>query len=183
MNVTCIILAAGASRRFGRNKLVEPMPGGTLLERAIRACAAFPTIAVCSTQTAARASQDSAEVVVNDRPELGMAHSLRLANGRVDRSHHIVILPADLALIEARDVEMVVSQCAGADVTFPARADGLGGHPVVLSPHARREIAALAPGEPIRTLRDRMNLTRAILRIDDPWPYRDVDCESDLSSL
>jgi CTP:molybdopterin cytidylyltransferase MocA len=181
-DVTCVVLAAGSPSRFGKDALCAPLGahGTTLLERALRACSAFPTVVVCSRALRSRILSNVGTVVLNDRPELGMARSLKLANERIDPSHSIVVLPADLAHVEPRHVAAVVAASDGVDVLYPRRADGTPGHPVVFSPHARKGIAALPDGDTIGTLRDRSDLTRLVPAIESAWPYLDDDRESDL---
>lgn len=180
MTAACVVLAAGASRRFGSEKLLHAIGGVMLLERALRACAAFPTVAVCSPVVAGYANAERGTIVVNDRPDLGMSYSLQLANGQVGPNDTIAILPADLALIEPHHVMAIVAASEGFDVTYPQRSDGTPGHPVVFSPRARSYIAELEPGDTIRKLRDRQGLTRHIVLVEDAWPYADVDVPGDV---
>ncbi len=183
-NLVCVVLAAGVSRRFVRNKLLHVLPdGGTLLERAVKACGAYSTIVVCARELEARLEELRVRAIVNHRPEMGMTGSLQLANAAIDAAHAIAVLPADLTLIEPAHVRSVVAAAADSDVTFPCRSDGTPGHPVVFSAHARTFITQLPAGDTIRMLRDRADLTRRTLAIQEAWPYRDVDRESDLDDL
>ena len=174
------ILAAGVSLRFGRNKLTLEFDGETLLERAIRACGENPIAVVCSPDLAAALASKGLTTIVNDRPERGMAYSLRLANARVAPQMRLAVLPADLALIEPEHVAGLVALSEGFDVTFPRRANGTPGHPVIFSPAARERMAELPDGDTIRRLRDCAQLSRNVIRVEQPWPYLDVDRESDL---
>jgi molybdenum cofactor cytidylyltransferase len=184
MEVTCIILAAGLSRRFGKNKLLEPGAGGqTLLERALGACAEYPVVAVALPETAAALRESRARIVLNHEPDLGMSHSLKLANAVIDPSHAIAVLPADLAKITADDVRAVIASSTDSDVTFPALPDGTPGHPVVFSPKARAGIVDLHDGDLIRELRDRSDLRRRIIERDVPGPYVDIDTAADFAAL
>lgn len=119
-------------------------------------------------------------VVVNDEPERGITQSLRLANAQIPREHSIAVLPADLLHIDADRLAYVVEQARDVDVAFPVREDGTPGHPVVFSAAARRYIDELPDGDTLRMLREREGLTRRGITIDEEWPYRDVDVESDL---
>lgn len=180
--LTCVVLAAGRSTRFPGNKLLHPLPGGTLLERAIRACGDFPCVAVCSPQVRSRARELGAETVLNEHPERGMAYSLQLANERIGIEQRIAVLPADLAYIEAEHLARIAAALR-ADVVYPVRADGTPGHPVIFSPRARARIAGLESGAAIRALRDDPQLSRRTIPVEEAWPFRDVDDESDLAAL
>jgi molybdenum cofactor cytidylyltransferase len=178
--LTCVILAAGTSSRFGDDKLFHRVGGEALLARAIRACGAFATVVVAGTHTIAKLDSSRVELVPNERPELGMAYSLQRANERIEASHAIAVLPADLALIEPEHVAWVVAASHEADVTHPLRHDGTPGHPVVFSARARSGIATLPPGDTIKQLRDRADLTRIVIAVDDAWPYLDIDLPADV---
>jgi molybdenum cofactor cytidylyltransferase len=181
--LTCVILAAGTSSRFGENKLLHRVGGATLLGRAIRACSAFPTMVVATPETIASFNTAGVEFVPNERPELGMAHSLQLANERIDAANAIAVLPADLALIEPEDVAHVVAASLNADLTYPQRNDGTPGHPVVFSARARLGIASLPAGDTIKQLRNRADLSRRVLDIEEAWPYLDIDTPADLGRV
>lgn len=162
---------------MGVDKLSERLAdGSTLLERALRACAAYSTVLVTSPAIAATvAPAANVTVVVNDEPERGMTHSLRLANARVPESRAIAVLPADLPLLDAATVRLVVEASPGADVCFPRRGDGTPGHPVVFSPEARKHVSALPEGDTLRALRESPGLIRRSLAIESDAPYLDVD--------
>ncbi|HTU70224.1 MAG TPA: NTP transferase domain-containing protein [Candidatus Baltobacteraceae bacterium] len=179
--LTVVVLAAGRSRRFGSDKLLHGLPGGeTLLERAVRAGGAFDSVLVCSPAIAARARALHPHTIVNRHPERGMSYSLRLANAAIAPESAIAVLPADLLLIGPHDVACVAASIDGADVAFPVRSDGTPGHPVVFAAGARPLIEQLCDGEPIACVRDRAGLTRRLVAIEEPWPYRDVDTPADI---
>jgi molybdenum cofactor cytidylyltransferase len=179
--VTCIILAAGRSSRFGTDKLLHVLPNGdSLIARAVRACSGFPTVTVSSNQVAAALDSTRLTIVRNGEPERGMAHSLRLANARIDAAHAIAILPADLALIEPEHVTLVTESLADVNVVYPVRLDGTPGHPVVFSPYARSFIGELPDGDTIRQLRERDGLSRRTIVVEEAWPYADIDTRADL---
>lgn len=171
----CVILAAGLSKRYGRNKLLEPFESGTLLERAIGACAGFETVVVCSPETARAIEGAAVRIVVNERAELGMSQSLICANAVIDAQASIAVLPADLAFIEASSLQDFIARAGESDVTYPVSRDGTPGHPVIFSADARTRIPALARGDSIRALRDDPELTRQRVAIAEPWPFVDVD--------
>lgn len=180
--LTIVVLAAGRSSRFGSNKLLCDIGGETLLDRTLRACGSYPVIVIASPELADRVATAGKPFVVNDAPERGMAHSLRLANALVDAASSIAVLPADLLHVTAAGVTSILECSRDVDVTMPMRADGTPGHPVVFSAAARRYIDELPDGDTIRRMRDRPELTRRIVSIEDEWPYHDVDTPSDLPS-
>ena len=80
MKPALVVLAAGASRRFGtENKLLQPLAGKPLLCHTLERAAALPVarrVAVCSAESAPLAEAAGFTVVLNPQPELGQSHSL-----------------------------------------------------------------------------------------------------------
>jgi len=85
MRAAGIILAAGASSRFGEVKAIAPFQGRPLLQYAIDAAAAaglaetVVVIGASADRVLAALGEQSARVVVNPTPELGLSSSLKLA--------------------------------------------------------------------------------------------------------
>lgn len=77
-----VVLAAGASKRFGGNKLLTSIQGKPLYEHMLRkvdALSAFPTYIVTGYEEIQKAAEEKKiHVVENRQPELGISHSLRL---------------------------------------------------------------------------------------------------------
>ena len=77
-----ILLAAGKSSRYGRNKLLEELDGGKMFEHTLRKMSAFPLctqVAVTRFDEIEYAAKAQGMLVVKNRdPDLGIAHSLRL---------------------------------------------------------------------------------------------------------
>lgn len=181
--LTVVVLAAGQSKRFGSQKLLHEFEtGDTLLERAIRASGVFDSVVVCGEQTLQAARALHAHAILNREPERGMVHSLRLANLEIEPERPILVLAADLLLIEPHHVADLAAAAEDADVVYPVRSDGTPGHPVYFSARARTHIGELSDNEPIAKLRDHPELRRRTVTIDQPWPYRDVDEVADLAS-
>ena len=86
MNLSLVVLAAGASRRFGAaNKLLQLLDGKPLLCHTLELAAALPVMqraAVCSVETAPLAKAAGFTVLLNPQPELGQSHRLRPPAGR-----------------------------------------------------------------------------------------------------
>jgi CTP:molybdopterin cytidylyltransferase MocA len=177
----CVILAAGRSQRMGAQKLLIDLCGRTPLERVLAAASAFPTIAVVAPDLAAHvAKKPNLSVIVNDRPERGMTHSLSLADAAVlDLNAALVVLLADTPLVDEALVRRVAEARGEADVAYPVRA-GIGGHPVVFGPRPRGEIASLEQSDTLRGLRDDRRWRRVQIEIDDEAPFLDVDTPADL---
>jgi molybdenum cofactor cytidylyltransferase len=141
-------------------------------------------VVVASSQVAARISpaQDRT-IVVNDAPERGMTHSLRLADHAIPKDDAVAVLLADKPLVTGDLVARISAALeAGADVAFPER-DGVPGHPVGFSAQARVLIDALPDGDTLQKLRDDPRLRRCPIRLDDRGAYVDIDTPDDYRRL
>lgn len=178
MTAVCAVLAAGVSSRMGAQKLLLPVAGRTLLERALDAAAAYPTIVVVSPTLAARVPPGR-RVVVNDAPERGMSHSLALAAALVDDpAAALVVLLADTPGVDGELVDRMVAALGDSDVAYPLRG-GVPGHPVVFGPRARKAIAELPDGDTLRALRDDPRFRRTAVALTNDAPFVDVDTPED----
>lgn len=175
MSVTAVVLAAGSSSRMGAQKLLLEVGGRPMLARVLEACAHLPTVAVVGPQVSSFLDAfPHVRSVVNEEPERGMAHSLRLADATIAPSETLLVLLGDKPLIHRGLVDVVRRAGAGADVCFPVR-NNVGGHPVALSPKARSFLAAVPDGDSLHALRDHPQLVRRPIPVDDPGAYADVD--------
>ncbi len=170
-----VILAAGTSSRVGRQKLLMEFRGRTLIEYAIAAAQAWEPLVVTGARVERYlAGRSDVTVLRNDRPELGMAHSLSLANRAISPESAIIVLLGDKPLVGAALIHAICRAPEEADLAYPVRA-GIPGHPVVLSARARRCINALPPGDTLRLLRDRAELRQWAMPTEDDGAFFDVD--------
>jgi molybdenum cofactor cytidylyltransferase len=170
-----VILAAGASSRVGRQKLLMEFRGRALIEYPIAAAQAWQPIVVAGPQVATYLlDRSDVSVLRNDAPELGMAHSLSLANRALPEAGAIIVLLGDKPMISASLIEAICRAPDEVDLAYPVR-DGIPGHPVVLFPRARRCIDGLPPGDTLRLLRGRAELAQWAMPTQDDGAFFDVD--------
>jgi len=181
-----ILLAAGASARFGRPKLLAPLPGGQPLAEA----AARTLISVLPQSIAVVRPGDSAlaalfrhlglHIVINSRPDRGMGASLALGVQTRPNAAGWVIALGDMPCIEPRTVQRVTDAlCAGASLAAP-RYDGQRGHPVGFSPRFYQNLAALSGDTGAGSILGRHARELVLLDVKDPGVHLDVDSPSDL---
>ncbi len=161
---------------MGAQKLLVPLNGATLLERALAAAGDFPAVAVVAPELARFvAPRPGLTVIVNHEPERGMAYSLALADAAVsDRAAALVVLLADTPFVDAALVRRVLGSLGSADVAYPVRA-GIAGHPVAFGPRPRAEIAGWGEGDSLRRLRDDPRWERREVPETSDAPFLDVD--------
>lgn len=131
MTVAGVILAAGASRRFGAPKQLAEFAGQPLVQRACDTALAAdlqPVVAVLGAHAPAVASAlDDSPVhcLVNEQWATGMASSVRVGVDYIARLHRVqvdavAILLADQPLVDAAHVRALCTQRVRARVDIAA---------------------------------------------------------------
>ena len=189
-----ILLAGGASRRFGRPKIVEPLDGAPLFHRPLRALidSCDDVVIVLAPDGAEPPLPDGSDRVSFARD--GVAFEGPLAGARVGLEHvrreYAVLVAADMPGVSSRLLSFMAERAAttGAQAVALRDADGRRPLPVVLSvaPAVALARTLLESGE--RRLRalveglDPDGLAEAVWGVvdaDGAW-RRDVDVPGDL---
>lgn len=164
--VIVVLLAAGAATRMGCQKLLLPIDGRPMIERVLVAAAAWPVVVVAGDEVADALGAGVRCVVRNATPELGMTHSLRLANAAVCTAEPIAIVLADVPDIRSQTLADVIAAYDDSIDIVVARHAGTFTHPVIFGPRARAKIPQLPTGDTIKRLRDDPSLRRRIIDVD-----------------
>ena len=185
--VAGIVLAAGASSRMGRPKMLLPMDGGTLLSMVSRALldGGLSAVAVVLGHDAERVRRESGlpedsrlRIVVNQDWPSGMASSLRAGLGACGDSEAVLVALGDQPGITADRVRRIVSACRpGGSLVLPAH-EGRAGHPVLFGRRLFDELRALRGDVGGRDVVIR-HLAQAVLV--EAEPLFDLDTAEDLS--
>lgn len=177
MKARAVILAAGTSSRMGAQKLLMPYRGRRMIDYAIDAARDWQPLVVAGPKVAsALGDRRDTEIVVNEAPQRGMAHSLRLADAVVEPDAALIVLLADKPRVTAALVERIWEALSDADVAYPVdEQEGLPGHPVIFSPRVRAKIQGLPDGDTLRELRDDQSFRRAPVPTADAGAFFDVD--------
>ncbi|MEO7403175.1 MAG: nucleotidyltransferase family protein [Burkholderiales bacterium] len=184
MTVRGILLAAGFSRRFGANKLIQRLPDGTL-------------VAVAAARNLAAALPGSLAVVRPGVPELekaltdagltvtvcpdadrGMGSSLAHAVRAVGPIGGYVVALADMPFIQPETIRAVAEALEGGATVVAPRYAGERGHPVGLAGRFHAELVTLVGDEGARTIVRREEVTP--VNCADPGVIRDIDTPADL---
>jgi CTP:molybdopterin cytidylyltransferase MocA len=182
MQVAAVVLAAGASSRFGSPKQLARIGDKTMLE-AVAATAheagLDPVIAVVPP---ALAVPPDVVPEINDRPADGMSRSLRLGLAAVPAEvNAAVVLLGDQPTLSAATIRLLLEAAGPARQVVAATADGRIGPPVLV----RREAFALAQDvigdEGLRTILARNADLVTTVDIGEHVP--DVDTPADLARL
>lgn len=188
-----VILAAGASSRFGSPKPLAPWGGGTLIAHAVataEAAGCWPIVVVVGSEAAkvAAAVPGAAAVTINPRWAEGQGTSLAAGvdalTGGMEPSRTL-ILPVDLPQLSAEDLKGVMEASksgVAAAASFPDDAGGEAfGPPVCVTPSlypALRDCTAEGGAKPILAA-----LGDDLVRVPLPAAANDVDTPADLAAV
>jgi len=184
--VAGIVLAAGASSRMGRPKMLLPLRGGTLLSAAAGALlggglARVVVVLGCEAERVRRAAglpeDPRLRVVVNDDWPSGMASSLRRGLEECGDAAAALVALGDQAGITADRVRRIVEAWPpGAPLVVPV-SGGRAGHPVLFGRALWGELRGLSGDVGGREVVQR-HLEDAVLLPAEP--LADLDTEEDL---
>ena len=189
-NVNMIILAAGLSTRMGRQKLLLPFGGSTVVETVIsnaRAAGFNKIFAVFSQETAARiaASCSLLEIGINTAPERGQSSSLLVGLEMLPDGEDFCLMLGDLPLAKPQDMAALAEAFqklpAGKTVLTPC-SGGRFGHPMFYrSLWKERFRSATGDVGGRKILRD---YDGEIVRVPAPeGHFRDLDTPEDYKAL
>lgn len=183
-----ILLAAGASRRFGSNKLLHPMDGDTpmLFVTAKKLLSVLPKcITVINEELmpyAAQLEQLGMSVVVNQQPKRGMGTSIACGVEASQEASGWLITLADMPYVKTTTLQQLVDRLsAGADIVAPLYRQQRG-HPVGFQQRYKDELMALHDDIGARPVIARHRNQLELIQCTDAGVIRDVDALSDFSN-
>ena len=159
----CVILAAGGSKRFGRQKLLEPWRGEPLIRLAVQTALqteASPVVVVTGAEgdrLMEALSGLSVEYVHNPHWREGQSESLRLGLAAVrDRVEAVIFMLGDMPLVESALVEALIEEHRGtlAPVIAPGYNDRPG-NPVLFDRSSFDALDAVRGDQGGRAIYDR----------------------------
>ncbi len=188
MNVVAILLAAGAAKRFGSDKLLYPLPHEVAIAiqsaRHLRAVFGESLLAVIRPEARELADllrKEGCKVVECANAAEGMGASLACAVRASPDAGGFVIALADMPFIRASSIAAVRDAlAAGAPLAAPYFRSRRG-HPVGLAAKFRPALEALAGDEGARKIiqADEQGLVK--IPVGDPGVIRDIDTPGDLT--
>jgi molybdenum cofactor cytidylyltransferase len=185
--VSAIVLAAGASRRMGRQKLLLPIGGRPLLARVVDAVVASrvgETIVVVgweSEDLAAILSGKPVRIVPNPDWAEGQSHSLRVGLAAVTRDAGAALFcAADQPWLTTDLINTIIDRwrATGASIVVPTIGSRRGG-PVLFSREWFPELAALRGDSGGRQVLAGHRGDVEVVPVGDPRLLQDIDTEED----
>jgi molybdenum cofactor cytidylyltransferase len=179
-----LLLAAGASRRFGTPKLLTMLDGEALILHSCRA------LSVCDRIVAVVRAQDielhdvlrksGVEMVVNAHAEQGMGHSIACGVDATQASTGWCILPADMpAILPATTNSIVQALRGGAPLVAPVHR-GHRGHPVGFGSVFKHDLMMLTGDGGARSILDAHQHQLQSLKVEDAGILLDIDTPDQL---
>ena len=183
-----ILLAAGASRRFGTDKLTQRLPNGDFV--AVQACrkllaASDHVLAVIrpgSEKLNAILQAEGVEVKICNDAKQGMGSSLAFAIRVCPEATGYLVTLADMPWIQPTTLQKVADTLrAGALIAAPCL-HGQRGHPVGFSSSLRAELSVLHGDSGAKSVIQAHKFQLQLIDCDDAGILKDIDTPNDLNN-
>ena len=178
----CVILAAGYSRRLGRDKALLPVGSMPLIEWLYNRVSlrSLPVTLVASDRNAQEIENflPGSEIVINPTPDKGRTGSLKLGISRIDKfrdsRYRLLVIPVDRPGFSDSTLDALI---ASFQTTCPEY-EGRGGHPLLLI-ESDVEIVRNSPSDmPLNKI-----LEPSRLRVSDKHLHLNLDTPNDVEKL
>ncbi len=181
-----ILLAAGFSRRFGADKLMQQLPSGlSVIESAAKnLCSILPqSVAVVrpgNTKLEERLQSCGMSVLVNENARLGMGHSIAAGVQATEGAAAWLIALGDMPYIHPETIATIVSASKSAESIVVPVFENRRGHPVLFGSAWRHVLSNLSGDFGASPLLEAQRARVTRIRVDDPGIVQDVDYQEDL---
>ena len=181
-NLRVIILAAGSSKRFGKQKLCERLPGGnTVLDETIyRVKRAVPEVSVMTNSDIYSAFHEQNDYL-NVCPEanLGMGATLAYGIKHVQTANACLVCLADMPFIKPKTYQTLAESLTTDNIVVPVF-NGEQGNPVGFGKRFFKDLMLLSGDSGGRSLLRRHPDATRHIEVDDPAIFYDIDSPEDL---
>lgn len=182
MTIGAVILAAGAARRFGADKRLQPLGNSSVGQITLQKYAAvFDAVRIVirtedDPLTANLTPAAHVTTVVAPDAHLGMGHSLAAGFGGLDWSFAFVAL-ADMPLVELGSLQTLVNQARSHphNILRPVLPDGTPGHPIGFPAEFFDELQRCTGDQGAKPLLERHRERIISCKIDDTGIQEDID--------
>lgn len=181
-----LLLAAGASRRFGADKLLQRLPGGELIvaasARRLAAATDRSVVLIRPRQPALREALEplGVDIVEVMHADTGMGTTLATGIRTTPGAAGWVVALGDMPAIDPDTLQRVAAALrGGASIAAPYH-NGRRGHPVGFAARWSRALSALDGDEGARDLLRTQHQAITRIEVGDPGCLFDIDTPDDL---
>ncbi|MBK9953487.1 MAG: nucleotidyltransferase family protein [Candidatus Competibacteraceae bacterium] len=180
-----LLLAAGWSRRFGADKLLQPLADGTPIglaaARHLRAALSDTLVVVNADNEWARLLvQDGFSVTICPRARDGMGNSLAWGVEQTARASAWIVALADMPFIQPATIRRVADAIDHETALAAPVFQGKRGHPVGFGRAYAEELKQLTGDEGARAILRRHQRSLNGLPCEDPGVLADINAPADL---
>ena len=204
MSITAIVLAAGQSKRMGRDKLLLPVLGRPMLLHSISLVESLnftQRILICQAELASTVIENqwlsianknhectqliggkdenslanTWEIVINVNPEYGQSHSVKLGVEASFSESTLVFFTADQPFLDGATVRSILEADDGKHIVCPADHSGFPRSPNLFPPSFRDDLLALSGDQGGRSLRQMHPERTKMIPIQNEAALFDID--------
>ncbi len=185
--ISCVLMAAGVSKRFGENKLKEDINGQTLIEHSLSIIPKekFNKVIVVSGQEdiLQNAEKMGFQSVLNNEPEKGLSHTIELGLSKCDDDNAVMFLVSDQPYLKKETVVRLVDEyMKKPEYIFALKSDTRRGNPCIFPKKFYNALYALSGdvggSEVIRRSENELVLIKT-----DEIELIDIDTKNDLLKI
>jgi nicotine blue oxidoreductase len=186
-----IILAAGASRRFGPGppKALAPLGDGSVLDRiaaVVSSRGAAPIVLVVGARAEElrpRVPSTIDEVVPNPSWASGRTGSLQRGLAVVPRDRLVAVWPVDVPFVAVDTLDRLLEEAARESLAqwWTPTWNGRGGHPILLSGWAVQQVLGLSVDSPLNAAPFRTPVTECRVPVEDPGILDNVNTREEFT--
>ena len=187
MEITAILLAAGAGSRFGGDKLLHPLPDGIAIgAHAARnlVAAGLDVVAVVKAgdfPLADMLEQEGCNVTMFADAARGMGASLAHGVAQRRSADGWVIALADMPLIKSATIAAIARELEAGRALVAPTYKGRRGHPVGLAKRFSAQLLALGGDAGARDIIAAHQDQLTLIECNDPGVLHDIDRREDLA--
>ena len=181
-NLSAIILAAGSSKRFGKQKLCEKLPGGNTVlgETIFRVERAVSEVRIITNANIyASISGENGRLKVCPEANLGMGLTLAYGIKLVQSANACLVCLADMPFVKTATYQTLAKSLTASNIVVPVF-DGKQGNPVGFGKRYFKNLMMLNGDSGGRSLLQTHADAIQRIEIDDPAILYDIDTPEDL---
>ena len=181
-NLTAIILAAGSSKRFGKQKLCERLPdGNTVLDETIfRVKQAISEVSIMTNaQVYSSLHDQNDQLKVCPEANLGMGATLAYGIKLVETANACLVCLGDMPFIKTTTYQILAASLTTDNIVVPVF-NGKQGNPVGFGKRFFNDLMLLNGDSGGRSLLRLHSDATQHIEVDDPAIFYDIDTPEDL---